>query len=79
MVTSAAPLAQRARIQGNVDFLMALAGATGGALSGVVVAGSSFATLALGGGAVALLLVPVLAVARAAQPRQHRPGTMNAS
>ncbi|WP_291383232.1 MFS transporter [Demequina sp.] len=79
MVTSAAPLSQRARIQGNVDFLIALAGATGGVLSGVVVAGTSFATLALGGGVVALLLVPVLAVTRADHPRQHRPGTISAS
>lgn len=79
MVTTAAPLANRARIQGNVDFLIALAGATGGALSGVVVAGAGFATLALGGGAVALLLVPVLAVARAAHPRPRAAGTMAAS
>lgn len=79
MVTTAAPLAHRARIQGNVDFLIALAGATGGALSGVVVAGAGFATLALGGGAVALLLVPVLAVTRAAHPRQRAAGTMAAS
>lgn len=79
MVTTAAPLAHRARIQGNVDFLIALAGATGGALSGVVVAGAGYATLALGGGAVALLLVPVLAVTRAAHSRQRAADTMAAS
>lgn len=75
MVTSAAPLARRARIQGNVDFLIALAGATGGALSGVVVAESSFATLALGGGVVALLLVPVLAVSRVRRSREVESGS----
>ena len=48
----------RAKTQGSVDVLIALAGATGGALSGMVVAQSSYATLSLGGGALALLLIP---------------------
>ena len=51
----------RARTQGALDVLVALAGAGGGALSGWVVAGTRFATLALGGGLLALLLVPVVA------------------
>jgi MFS family permease len=50
----------RARIQGNVDVLIAIAGAGGGALSGVVVAGASYAALALGGGALALCLLPLV-------------------
>lgn len=61
LVTAAAPVERRATIQGNVDFLIALAGAAGGAASGVVVAHSSFAALALGGGALALVLIPVVA------------------
>lgn len=54
----------RARVQGTVDVLIALGGAGGGALSGVVVAGAGFSALALGGGVLALLLVPVLFRAR---------------
>ena len=42
-----------------------LAGAGGGALSGVVVASTSFATLGLLGGLLALLLIPVALWTRA--------------
>ncbi|WP_233257323.1 MFS transporter [Promicromonospora sp. AC04] len=54
------PLHSRARVQCNVDVLVAIAGAGGGALSGVVVAGASYTTLALGGGALALCLLPLV-------------------
>ncbi|WP_129789824.1 MFS transporter [Promicromonospora panici] len=54
----------RARVQGNVDVLVAIAGAGGGALSGVVVAGASYAALALGGGALALCLLPLVLARR---------------
>lgn len=54
------PLHSRARVQGNVDVLVAIAGAGGGALSGVVVAGASYTALALGGGALALCLLPLV-------------------
>ncbi|MFC8801758.1 MFS transporter [Promicromonospora sp. NPDC057138] len=54
------PLRSRARVQGNVDVLVAIAGAGGGALSGVVVAGASYTTLALGGGVLALCLLPLV-------------------
>lgn len=50
----------RAKTQGTIDVLIALAGASGGALSGMVVAQSSYATLSLAGGGVALLLIPVV-------------------
>ena len=50
----------RAKVQGAVDVLIALGGAGGGALSGVVVAGAGFPVLALGGGLLAMLLVPAL-------------------
>jgi Sugar phosphate permease len=50
----------RARTQGTIDVLIALAGASGGALSGMVAAHSSYATLSLAGGGLALLLVPVV-------------------
>jgi len=60
--------ATRAKTQGKIDVLIALSGASGGALSGVVVAHSSFATLSLAGGALALLLIPVVIWSR----RKHK-------
>lgn len=54
----------RAKTQGSVDVLIALSGAAGGALSGMVVAHSSYAALSLGGGVLALLLIPVVAWAQ---------------
>lgn len=50
----------RAKTQGTVDVLVSLAGASGGALSGMVVANSSFAVLSLAGGFLSLLLIPVM-------------------
>lgn len=58
----------RARTQGTVDVLIALAGAGGGAMSGVVMAGAGYATLALGGGVLSLLLIPVLFLTRRPSP-----------
>lgn len=49
----------RAKTQGTIDVLIALAGASGGAVSGIVVAHSSFATLSLAGGILSLVLIPV--------------------
>jgi MFS family permease len=66
LIVDATPAATRARTQGSVDVLVSLAGAGGGALSGLVVAGSNYAALALGGGALALLLVPVVVWSRRA-------------
>ena len=64
LLTDAVPLERRARTQGTVDLGVALAGATGGIGSGLVVAASSFAALGLAGGLVALALVPTLLVSR---------------
>ena len=50
----------RAKTQGLIDVFIALAGASGGAMSGMVVANSSYATLALTGGTLSLLLIPVV-------------------
>lgn len=50
----------RAKTQGTVDVLIALAGASGGALSGMVVAHSSYSMLSLGGAVLALLLIPMV-------------------
>ncbi|MBT2636928.1 MULTISPECIES: MFS transporter [unclassified Bacillus (in: firmicutes)] len=48
----------RAKMQGTVDVMVALSGASGGMLSGMVVANSSFAFLSLAGGALSLVLIP---------------------
>lgn len=50
----------RAKTQGTVDVFIALAGASGGALSGMVVAHSSYSMLSLGGAVLAFLLIPVV-------------------
>ncbi|MED4116312.1 MFS transporter [Priestia megaterium] len=54
----------RAKTQGTIDVLIALAGASGGALSGMVVAHSSYAILSLSGGILSLILIPVVIWAR---------------
>ena len=51
----------RAKTQGTVDVLIALAGASGGALSGMVMAGVGYSMLSLAGGLMSLLLIPVVA------------------
>ncbi|XID94642.1 MFS transporter [Paenibacillaceae bacterium WGS1546] len=63
-VVDATTIHTRAKMQGNLDVLIALTGAGGGALSGVVVAHSSYGALSLIGGALALLLLPVVLWAR---------------
>jgi MFS family permease len=50
----------RPQTQGSIDVLVALAGAGSGAASGVITAATSFSALALGGGILALALLPVL-------------------
>jgi MFS family permease len=64
LLTDATPLPRRARTQGSVDLAVALAGATGGISSGFIVAGTSYATLSLAGGVLALAMLPLLLVAR---------------
>ena len=64
-------LENRARTQGTVDVLIALSGATGGIASGWVMASSSYAVLALLGGCLSLLLLPV--VVWAGLPRRTTP------
>ncbi|MEB2280953.1 MFS transporter [Lysinibacillus xylanilyticus] len=56
----------RAKTQGKIDVLVALAGASGGALSGMVVANASYATLSLTGGLLSLILIPVVIWSRKA-------------
>lgn len=62
MLADALPLATRAKTQGSVDLCIAIAGAGGGLASGMVVASTSYATLSLIGGLLALAIVPIIAV-----------------
>jgi MFS family permease len=64
LVTDAVPLATRARTQGVVDLGIALAGATAGLASGLIFAATSYATLALAGGLLALVIIPIAVLAR---------------
>lgn len=56
----------RAKTQGKMDVFVALAGASGGALSGMVVANSSYAVLSLAGGLLSFVLIPVVIWSRRA-------------
>ncbi|WGX97354.1 MFS transporter [Nocardioides sp. L-11A] len=81
LIVDATTWHDRARTQGTVDVLIALAGATGGAASGLVVRLTGFPTLALGGGMLALALVPVVlwyAAGRRAATRPDRGGAPSA-
>ncbi|MEY2196262.1 MFS transporter [Neobacillus sp. BF23-41] len=66
IVDSTSP-SNRAKTQGTVDVLIALAGASGGALSGMVVAQTSYAGLSFAGGILSLLLIPVVIWSRSNQ------------
>ena len=70
LVTDAVPLATRARTEGVVDVGIALAGAGGGLSSGLIVRATSYATLSLAGGILALLIIPIEAMARANRLRR---------
>lgn len=60
----------RAKTQGSVDVLIALGGAFGGVVSGIVVALSGYVTLSLAGGIISLLLIPVVIWSRSNQKSQ---------
>ncbi len=60
IITDNVPLATRAKKQSSVDVAIALAGASGGLVSGVVMSLSNYAALGLAGGFLALAMVPVV-------------------
>ncbi|WP_423801766.1 MFS transporter [Neobacillus sp. SAB-20_R2A] len=60
LLVDATNLSNRAKTQGSVDVMVALSGASGGMLSGIVVAHSSYAALSIAGGLLSLVLIPVL-------------------
>lgn len=59
MITDAVPPATRAKPQG----VIAIAGATGGLTSGIVVSTAGYATLTLVGGVLSLAILPAIAAA----------------
>lgn len=68
LIVDATPQATRARTQGSVDLLIALAGSGGALAAGAVVAGAGFSTLAVIGGLVSVALIPVVAWSRRPDP-----------
>lgn len=61
VITDAVPLATRAKNQGMADVSIAIAGATGGFSSGLVVSAYGYPVLALTGGILALAVLPAIA------------------
>ncbi|MFF0361714.1 MFS transporter [Streptomyces fungicidicus] len=61
IITDTVPLATRAKTQGMVDVAIAIAGATGGMASGIMVAAAGYPALALTGGVLSLALLPAIA------------------
>ncbi|ALO91564.1 MFS transporter [Streptomyces hygroscopicus subsp. limoneus] len=61
IIADTVPLATRARTQGVVDVSIAIAGATGGMASGLMVAAAGYPALALTGGLLSLALLPAVA------------------
>lgn len=59
-IVDATTVETRAKTQGAIDVLIAISGASGGIMSGVIVDHSSFAALSLGGSLLSLLLIPVV-------------------
>ncbi|MEC0275250.1 MFS transporter [Peribacillus frigoritolerans] len=60
LIVDSTDTSNRAKTQGTVDVFIALSGASGGALSGMIVAGSSYTALSFIGGLLSLLLIPVV-------------------
>ncbi|WP_079169326.1 MFS transporter [Streptomyces sp. CC77] len=71
LITDSAALATRARTQGMVDVAIAVSGAVGGMASGFVVADAGYPVLAAVGGALALTLLPAVALAGRARSAPH--------
>ncbi|NMM84474.1 MFS transporter [Rhodococcus sp. SRB_17] len=61
IITGAVPLSARAKTQGTVDVSIAIAGAGGGLASGFMMASTSYAALAIAGGAISLAIIPAIA------------------
>ncbi|MCY8234991.1 MFS transporter [Priestia endophytica] len=60
IIVDATSSSTRAKTQGSVDVLVALSGALGGGVSGMVVAHSSYAALSIIGAILSLVLIPAI-------------------
>lgn len=60
MIVDASEPSKSAKVQGSADVFVALSGAAGGGLSGVLFANTSYQYLSIGGGFLALCLVPLM-------------------
>ncbi|RGE20346.1 MFS transporter [Leucobacter sp. wl10] len=67
LVVDATVPQNRPKTQGAIDVFVQLAGASGAILSGVIMSATSYQLLAIGGGVLALVLIPVLLWARRKQ------------
>lgn len=72
LVVDATVASNRPKVQGAIDVFIALGGAAGGALSGVLMQATSFVTLAIIGGLLSILIVPVLLWARGKATQQSQ-------
>lgn len=70
IVDSTDPLT-RAKTQGTVDVFIALGGALGSAMSGMVVSGFSFETLSFGGGLLSLVLISIVILSLARENKEY--------
>jgi len=64
LIADSVPLEFRARAQGTIDLGVAVAAAAAGLGSGLIVSATSYTVLALTGGLVALMVIPVAGLAR---------------
>ncbi|PZF53312.1 MFS transporter [Curtobacterium sp. MCSS17_008] len=64
MIIDATTPDERAKVQGSVDVLIAIAGASGGALSGIVMAATTYSGLTIAGAVLALLSLPAVIIVR---------------
>jgi MFS family permease len=71
LLVDAVPFAERPGVQGASDLVMGLFAAGGGALAGVVVEVWGYATLNVGSGALALVVLAAAVVARASGHRER--------
>ena len=64
LIVDATSLATRAKTQGAVDVFIALSGALGGGISGIIAAQTSYTTLSIAGGMISLLIIPMVVWSR---------------
>lgn len=70
IIVDATSTSTRAKTQGSVDVGIALSGAIGGGLSGLVVAHFSYGILSIAGGMFSLLLIPLIIWARIGKQKE---------